>query len=98
MRTVRWTFVIAILVCLLPVISESTALIAGNLAGCGLPGDEFFDCQMRGLDVTPLLMSLVSLERLALGGVLASLGMVLAWVIAELVAMTIGRNSRRLRF
>jgi hypothetical protein len=98
MRTPRWTFLILLLLCLLPVISESAALLLGSQAGCGLPGDEFFDCQIGGQDVTAMLASLVSLERFSFGGVLASLGVILAWVVAEMVGATIGRDNRRLRF
>jgi hypothetical protein len=98
MRTLRWTFVIAILLALLPVISQGAALLASQHVGCGLPGDEFFECRVKGHDVTAMLSSLADLDRIALGGAITALLLLGVWALSEIAGRTIWPKSRRLRF
>ena len=98
MRALRWFFVIALILCLSPVISTGAAALAAHWAGCGLIGDEFFECTVRGRNITPMLVSLSSIEWLSIWGAVAAFFAALLWIVIEIVAMTIGRGARSLRF
>ena len=98
MRTVRWTFVIAILLCLLPIISTALGEFVANAAGCPIVELGFGKCLVRGHDINDALASLELMTPLSIWGVLAALVAGLTWAVSEIVAATIGRSSRRLRF
>ncbi len=95
MRTLRWTFVIVLLLCLLPIIATAAGDAAAALIGC-----RFVEvgCVVRGLDISDELTSLQLLAPLSIWGVLTALLAGVAWAISEIVAATIGRNHKRLRF
>ena len=98
MRTVRWTFVIALLLSLLPVISTAMGDLVAGAVGCPIIEFGFGKCLVRGHDINDALASLQLLAPLSIWGVLLALGAGLVWAVWEIVAATIGRSSRRLRF
>jgi hypothetical protein len=95
MRTLRWTFVIVLLLCLLPVIATAAGDVAATVVGCRVVE---LGCTVRGQDISDVLASLQLLNPLSIWGVMAALTAGFAWAVCELVAVTIGRNYRRLRF
>lgn len=98
MRIVRWTFVIAILLSLLPVISTAAGDVVAGAVGCPIIEFGFGKCLVRGHDINDALASLQLLAPLSIWGVLLALMAGLTWAIWEIVAATIGRHTRRLRF
>ena len=98
MRSLRWFLLVFILICFSPILLSQAGELAAYSAGCGSIEDEFFTCVLHEHNLTDMLRSLIYLQWLTLWGVVAALAAGSIWLVAEIMALTIGRGSSRLRF
>ena len=98
MRSLRWFFVIVLLISMTPVISIGAGEAVARYAGCQIAEIGFGKCLIHGQDANDMLASLQSIAWLAIWGVPVAGGIVLLWAIIELHQRILGRDTRSLRF
>ncbi len=98
MRALRWLFIIVILICLSPILSALMADSVSRYAGCQIVDVGLGHCLVQGYDIHDLLFYMDSVGVFGIAGLPAAAVAGLLWVVAELIAWMVQRNSKSLKF
>ncbi len=93
MRIFRWIAGLALLVCLLPYFCILAAEIWGRIVGCEVGIDTVHPCIVNGADIGQNLTVLGSMGWFAFVTTPLILGIVLVWVLVELISWASKRGS-----
>ena len=98
MRALRWLFIIVIVICLSPILSALLANSVAHYAGCQIADVGLGHCVVQGYDIHDLLFYMDSISVFAIAGLPAAVAAALLWIVAEMIARTVHRNSKSLKF
>ena len=98
MRALRWLFIIVILICLSPILSTLVADSVSRYMGCQIVDVGLGHCVVRGYDIHDLLFYMDSVGVFGIAGLPAAAIACLLWIVAEMIAWTVYRNSKSLKF
>lgn len=93
MRIFRWIAGLALFVCLLPYFCMLAAEIIGAFVGCKVGVDTVYPCIVDGKDIGHRLTVLGAMGYFAFVTTPLILGIVLVWVLVELIRLAGRRGS-----
>ena len=93
MRIFRMLAGLLVLLCLVPPLVLSMAVLLGRWSGCELDPDVPYSCQMPGGDYGGMLQALTHFGYYAVGTLPISAALLIGWLVTEIVEAAGGRKK-----